>query len=80
MTEVTKGRGFPPALCIQTDSGMKRSKLFAVAFADLLVPVERILSFPVQVAVAVIVLVDIDEAVALLHFTGGSGDKVNAAP
>ena len=55
-------------------------QLFAVSFNYFLVPVEGILSFSVEVAVTIVVSVDIDEAVAFFHFTGSSRNQIDAAP
>src|SRR5699024_6172984 len=47
---------------------------------DFLVPVEAVLAQTAVVAGAVVVLVDVDEAVALGHLAGGGGHQVDAAP
>ena len=55
-------------------------EVFAVCRDDLLVPVEALFAAAGQGAAAVVVLVHIDEAVALVHLAGGGRDQVDAAP
>ena len=55
-------------------------QLFAVGFDDSLVPVEGILPVSVQGTVSFVVLVDVDEAVSLLHLTRRGGDQVDRTP
>ena len=52
----------------------------AVRGDDLLVPVEAVLAAAGQGTVAVVVLVHVDEAVALFHLAGGSRHQVDGAP
>ena len=53
---------------------------FAVAGNHGFVPLKAFLTGAGHVAGAVVVLVDVDKAVALAVLAGGEGDAVNAAP
>src|SRR5699024_4307650 len=55
-------------------------QILAVGGDDLLVPVETVLAAARQGAVAHIVLVHIDEAIALAHLVGGGRDQVDGSP
>ena len=55
-------------------------EIFAVGGDDLLVPVEGILAAAGITAGAVIISVDIDEAIALAHLTGRSGNQIDRTP
>ena len=56
------------------------SQFFPVGSNDFLVPVEGIFFASFQCSVAFVIAVDVDEAVALLHFAGREGYAVDAAP
>ena len=55
-------------------------EIFPVGFNDLLIPEEGFFSFTMEVTVAVVVPVDIDKSITLLHLTGGQGNEVNTSP
>lgn len=59
---------------------MQELKLLAVAGNHLFVPVEALLTRTRHIARTVIVLVHVDEAVALAVLTGGERHAVDAAP
>ena len=55
-------------------------QFLTIAGNDILVPPERFLAVAGQCAAAIIMTVDIDEAVALGQLGGRGADEVNAAP
>src|SRR5699024_4333732 len=66
--------------CIFQGALSSVAQVGAVRGDDLLVPVEAVLAAAGQSTVAVVVLVHVDEAVALFHLAGGSRHQVDGAP
>ena len=60
--------------------GRALRQILAVGLDDLLEPVEAVLAGALERALVVVVLIDVDEAVALVHLAGRSGYEVDAAP
>ena len=55
-------------------------QILAIGGDDLLIPAEGILLIALKGSVSLIIHIDIDEAITLLHLTGGQGNEVNTSP
>ena len=58
----------------------RSGQVLAVRRDDLFVPVKAVFPAPLEGAAAVVVLIHIDEAVALFHLCGGRAHQVQTAP
>lgn len=58
----------------------RSGQIFTVGCNDLFIPIETVLLQTLAITRAIILIVNIDEAVSFCHFSGRGGHEVNAAP